>query len=134
MVDGFSPHFKLEIFSEHWRGAPVNQLARMLARWGDTIISGVRRDGCWTPPSLSMEGWGRQQKQTRRIACFRSVLYYHCCSTSTKTIYVSHPRINQWRKPWVHSHITTEQTVFKRIQTRQKLLHFIYGAKRPNDR
>ena len=41
-----------------WRGPPVNQQARMPARWG-IPSAGVRRDGCSTPPLLSVEGWGR---------------------------------------------------------------------------
>ena len=34
----------------------------------------------------------------------------------------------------VHSHITTEQPVFRRILKTQKLLHLFYGTKRPNNR
>ena len=33
----------------------------------------------------------------------------------------------------IHSYITTEQTVYKLILTKQKLLNFIYGTRRPND-
>ena len=121
VTDLWTTPVELGNLSVKWRGPPVKQRARMPARWGYHRPMCVETDN---------SVWGRQQ-QTGRMAVF----CHHCWSTSTNTIYLSQPRINHsGGSPWVNSHITREQTVFKRIMTRQKLLHFIYGTKRPNVR
>ena len=40
--------------------------------WGLPSV-GVPRKMCWTPPSLSLEGWGRQQQSTSSL-CGQIVL------------------------------------------------------------
>ena len=44
-------------------GATSQPAARMPARCG-IPSAGVRRNGCWTPPPFSVEGWGRNNNMT----------------------------------------------------------------------
>ena len=53
----FSSGLFLSLREVRW----VCMMCIVFVAWRGPPLAGVRRDGCWAPPPLSAEGFGRQQ-------------------------------------------------------------------------